>query len=38
MARRGPLEDGALRFSNPAPAQAEAAVDPQLGEPIRNAA
>ena len=38
MARRGPLEDGALRFSNPAPAQAEAGADPQIGEPIRNAA
>ena len=38
MARRGPLEDGALTFSNPEPAQREADVDSVLGEPVRDAA
>ena len=38
MARRGPLEDGALTFSNPEPAQDEAEADAGVEEPIRDAA
>ena len=38
MARRGPLEDGALTFGNPEPAQGEAGLDAAVEEPIRDAA